>query len=82
MEVYASFKQKVQVNPKEVVQQLMDNEIGWRGWVVERDGNYYRGEEVSAGSHSFDKEIKISKSTFEYIQALGLILQTLEKKEK
>jgi hypothetical protein len=81
MEIHADVRQKVHVNPLDVINGLIEEEIGWRGWVVERDGKYYRGHEVSAGSHSFDKENKISKDLYDYVKALELVHEKLTDKE-
>jgi hypothetical protein len=80
MEVYAEVRQKVHIEPIQVINGLIEQEIGWRGWVVERDGKYYQGHEVSAGSHSFDKEDEISKDLYDYVKALELISNRLGEK--
>jgi len=77
MEIHGEIRQKVHVDPIQVINKLIEEEIGWRGWVVERDGVYYQGHEVSAGSHSFDKENEISKEKYDYIKALELISNKL-----
>ena len=81
MEVFANIRQKVVVDPIEVINKLIEIEIGWRGWVVERDGKYYKGFEQSAGSHSYDKEVEINKDLYDYVKALELISNKLGDKE-
>ena len=80
MEVHGEVRTKVHVNPKDVIEKLIDNEIGWRGWVVERDGKYYRGFEQSAGAHSYDKEVEIDKKEYDYVRALELVSNKLGEK--
>lgn len=80
MEVYANIRQKVHVEPIEVINELIKDELGRNGWIVERDGKYYRGFEKSAGSHSYDSEVEINKEGYEYIKALELIKDNLADK--
>jgi len=77
MEIYANFRQKVQVNPKDVIEKLIENEIGWRNWIFEKDGKFYRGFEQSAGCHSFDDEEEITQEQYNYVKALQLVLKRL-----
>ena len=81
MEIHADIRQKVHVNPIEVINKLIEQEIGWRGWVFEKDGKYYRGFEQSAGSHSYDDEVEINKDLYDYVKALELISNKLGDKE-
>lgn len=80
MIVHGEIRTKVDVDPIQVINGLIEQEIGWRGWVVERDGKYYQGHEVSAGSHSFDKEEEIGKDFYDYIKALELVSNKLGEK--
>jgi hypothetical protein len=79
MEVYADIRQKVIIDPKDVIVTLIKEEIGYGSWIFEKDGLYYRGYEVSAGSHSYDESEEISKERFDYVKALELILIRLNK---
>jgi hypothetical protein len=77
MEIYADFRQKVQVNPKNVIEKLIEEEIGWNNWIFEKDGNFYRGFVECAGCHSVDCEEEISQEKYDYVKALKLILKQL-----
>lgn len=77
MEIYANFKQKVQVNPKVVIEKLIEKEIGFGNWVFKKDGKFYRGFEQSAGCHSFDREEEITQERYDYVRALELVLKRL-----
>lgn len=78
MEVYANIVREVSIDPKEVIENLIEEKIGWRGWVFEREGKFFRGYEVAAGQHSAKREEEISKEDYEYIKALQLIRGRLE----
>jgi hypothetical protein len=77
MQVYGNFSQKVQIEPKDVIKKLIEKEIGWKNWVFEEDGKFYRGFEESAGCHSYDRKEEITQDKFEYVEALELILKRL-----
>lgn len=77
MIVFAETRMEVSVNPKDVIKKLIESEIGWRNWVFEKDNKYYRGFEISAGTHSFEDAQEITKEKFEYVTALQLVLQRM-----
>lgn len=77
MEIYANFRQKVQVNPKDVIEKLIEKQIGWGNWVFEKDGKFYLGYEQSAGYRSFDEEDGITEDRYRYVEALQLVLKRL-----
>lgn len=80
MKVYATIRQEAEVNPLEVIDALKAEALGsWRNWVVERDGSYYLGHEVSMGSHSMDVEDSISKEKYDFIKALEFIKSYIKK---
>lgn len=74
LEIQASFTEKVQVDPIHVIQKLIDREIGWNNWIVEKDGKFYK--ECSSYHNTTEKE-EISKEVYEYVQSLQLILKFL-----
>lgn len=81
MKVHANIRQEVEVNPIDVIQELINEELGnWRNWIFERDGNYYIGFEVSMGQHSMDDETGITKEKYDYIKSLEQIKEYLQKK--
>lgn len=79
MKVYATFSQEVFVEPTQVIQKLIEKEIGneYRNWVAEKDGKFYHIHEESAGCHSVDIEDEISQDKYEYVRALQLVLKRL-----
>lgn len=77
MEIYADFRQRVQVNPKNVIEKLIEKEIGSRNWTFEKDGKFYLGSEQSAGCHSFDVKDEITEERYRYVEALKLVLKRL-----
>lgn len=77
MEIVVNKKEVVEVNPKDVIQKLIENEIGRYGWVFEENDKYYLSEEKSMGNHSMDVVTVISREKYEYVNALNLILKRL-----
>lgn len=77
MEIYVNFRQKVQVNPKEVIGKLIEKEIGCRNWIFEKEGKFYIGSEQSAGCHSIDVEDEITEDRYRYVEALILVFDRL-----
>ena len=77
MEIYTNFRQKVDIEPIDVIQNLLDCSEGYRGWVFEKDGKYYRGYWESGGIHSWEASEEISKEKYEYVLALKSILKYL-----
>lgn len=77
MKVYADFRQEVEIDSKDVINNLIENQIGFRGWIFEIDEKYYRGYWSGGGTHSWKDSEEISKEKYEYIQALNLVLNYL-----
>lgn len=73
MRVSASFRQEVTIDPLDVIEKLIKEVAGYRGWITEEDGKYYRWWEMSAGPHSIDEKEEITKGEYEYYCALKLI---------
>lgn len=80
MKVYATFNQEVQIEPKEVIKKLLEQEIGTEhfNWIVEREGKFYHIHVESEQSHTFDVADEISPEKYEYVRALQLVLKRLE----
>lgn len=78
MKVYADVRSLVEIDPRDVIEKLLEESIGRRGWVFEKDGKYYQGLEVGAGNHSYNDEEEITKEKFDYIKALKLVLSKLK----
>ena len=76
MEVYADFRQKVQINPKDVIEKLIEKEVG-SNWIFEKDGKFYLCYEQSAGCNTFDVEDEITEERYRYVEALQFILKRL-----
>jgi len=68
--------QEVEVNPKEVVQRLLDQLL--RGDdIIKKDGRFYRVQEISAGSRGIENLLRISCNEYNYLSALRLVLNEL-----
>lgn len=79
MEIYANVKQNVLINPKDVIQKLIDEEIGYDSWTFEKNDKCFKGFEQSAGCHSYDDEVEITREKYDYIKALQLVLKHLDQ---
>jgi len=79
MRVYANTRQKVNVDPQDVISKLIEKEIGTNGWVFSENEKYYRGYERCMGTHSSDDQVEILKERYDYVVALQLVLQYLKK---
>lgn len=80
MEIYASIRQKVNIDPIDVIKKLKDEALcGSRGWIFEREGKYYHEFETGGGSHSWDEEEEITKEKYDYVRALELIINYNKK---
>ena len=83
MEVYANFRQKVDVDPKEVIEGLIDKErTHKRSWFCEEGGDYYEKYDSGYGHYSFDETRGILKEKYEYIKALELVLEKLKQDDR
>lgn len=71
MEIQATIQQKVNINPAEVIEKLIEESIKERA-VYERSGKYYEGI-------SGEVEEEILKEKYDYVKALQLVLQYLTK---
>lgn len=80
MEVHANIRCKVDVDPKDVIEKLIIEEICPRSWVFKEDDKYYIGYEESAGIHSIECKRETTQETYDYVIALNFILKQLEKK--
>ncbi len=82
MIVFAEITQKVNIAPGDVIQNLIEEELGTAGWIFKENDKYYRGFEQSAGCHSLTDKKEITVEKYEYIQALQLISERLNKSPK
>lgn len=81
IEVFGTVHTKVHVKPSHVIVKLIEKELGFRSWILERDGKYYQVHEESAG-HNIETEAEITKEKFDYVKALELVLEKLRKDDK
>jgi len=79
MEIYASITQKVSIDPIDVIEKLIEKELGSNTWTVQKNNKYFKVWEESAGCHSFEAEKEINKESYEYVEALNLILKKLKE---
>jgi hypothetical protein len=79
MKVVANILHEVTIDPRDVIQKLINVEIGADGWIFKEGRVCYRGYEESAGSHAIRRKEKISKQKFEYISSLLFVLKSLNQ---
>jgi hypothetical protein len=79
MEIYGNLRHEVEIDPIEVIKKLKTRFLGdsFR-WVEEKNNKWFIMGTQSAGTHSFDIEIKeITKEELEYFEALRTVEKTL-----
>ena len=74
MIVYGTTRQKVEVNPLEVLNELLHKELPFRDWVFEKEGKFYHGWE----DHRMEDEKEITKQQYEYIKLLQKVIKEVE----
>lgn len=76
MKVYGELRHEVVINPIHVVERLIEDEIGWKSWVRESNGKYFK----VFNSRGYDIEEEITKDKYEYIAALRTVLNNLKER--
>lgn len=79
MKVTGKQQAVVEIDPKDVINKLLRDEIGEEGSVEEVNVGYYLITEEYAGPHIWTNSTQITRERFEYIQSLQLVLSNLEK---
>jgi len=75
LEVYATSRTKVTIDPINVIEQLIAKAMGCtNGWVIEEKGSYYVCNEQY--KNSTERSV-INKKEYDYIMALELVSVTL-----
>ncbi len=77
MKIFADIRQEVDVDPKKVIEKLIEKEVS-NGWVFEENNKYYKGFVVGSGCHSFDDKIEITKEKYDYVNALELVFKHIK----
>ena len=77
MEIYGNIRQKVVIDPIDVLEKLKIRVIEERDWVFKDGDKYYHGFYQSAGSHSNESKREITKEDFEFIQNIENIIKYL-----
>ena len=78
MEIYVNLRQKADVNPIDVIEKLIEIEIGYGGCILKTGEQYYRGFIISAGTSSLNDQEEIIRNHYEYLMALELVLERLK----
>ncbi len=75
MILYGTLTQKVNINPRDVIIQLIEDVLGSNGWIFEEDGKFFRGFEES---RLLDGKEEITRELYKYVEALELINKRLK----
>lgn len=78
MEIHGSFKSKVDIDPLDVIEGLIEKEMSLSDYVHEKDGKYYMNVEYSAGSHSINMDKEIDENLYVYLKALHTVRTKLK----
>jgi hypothetical protein len=78
MEVHGSFKSKVEIDPLDVIEGLIEKKMSLSDYVYEKDGKYYMNVEHSAGSHSIYMDEEIDENEYIYLKALHTVRTKLK----
>jgi len=80
MKVYGTIREKVDIDPIDVIEKLIKNEIG-EDWVFEEEGYFFQGFEVRGGNHGWDDKKGITKEFYDHIMNLTNVLNYLKNKK-
>lgn len=78
MKITVTETKQVEVNPRDVIVQLLRVAKEPSNNIFEKDNKYYKELEYSAGSHAFFSSKEITKEEYDYIKALETILNYLK----
>lgn len=78
MKINAITYQNVEINPLEVITNLIKSELSDFRDISERDGKYYIVWEDGAGSHSYTQTEEIDKSRYDYVKSLKNVKEYLQ----
>ncbi|MFW6247479.1 MAG: hypothetical protein ACOC22_04905 [bacterium] len=81
MLISGTIVEKVNVDPKDVIDNLLKEELDYNKWIKKKDNKYYICFNQSAGCHSFEEEVEITQERYEYIEALEIVKKNLEENE-
>jgi len=82
MIVTATTRSKVDIDPEEVLIELIENRIGSNFGVKEEDGKYFKSATVYTGCGAITSYFEISKLDYDYYMAATFLLETLRAKNK
>ena len=77
MKLYTSITKEVEINPMDVISNLITDVIGKNGDFYEKNGLYFAQIEASGGGRTVMQDVEITKQQYAYIKSLFFILQEL-----
>ena len=76
MIITANFYQKITIDPKDIIEKLLENEVGVSDYKLEKiDGKYIK---TIFNSNRADQFYEITEENYEYINALKTVLKNLK----
>jgi len=78
MRITANFYQEVTIEPKDVIEKLLEKELGLGETMIKQDGEQFF--KITYKNNRPDECIEITKESYEYINALKTILKNLPKR--
>lgn len=81
MIINGKIKERVEINPIDVLEKLIDENIGINSWILEKNGKYYKKYEENIGPHVIDDLVEISKENYDFINSLENSINYLKKQK-
>lgn len=81
MKIEVKITQEVHVNPCEIIELLINKEIGAGSMVGKKNGRFYKQYVQEQNLYSTTVTESISKEQYRYVKALELVLQNLKSKK-
>jgi hypothetical protein len=78
MEVKGVAILSVTVNPIDVLEKLLSNDLSRESWISENDGKYY----INTDYHRTTGTEEITKKQYDYIKSLQYVIETLKRSNK
>ncbi len=82
MEINGKINTKVNIDPIEVIENLLELELGYRYryYISEENGLFYK--KFNGDRYEADETIEISAEKYDYIKSLKTVIRYLRTKEK
>lgn len=83
MQIYANIREKVDIDPIDVIDGLIELASGCSdASTIRQDGKFYKIITQSAGQHSFEFPVEIDEPLYDYINSLIFVKMYLQANMK